>query len=48
MNTELLTTGLQVSLFGLGGVFTVLILFYILVKIMAAVSNRLAPDEKKE
>ncbi len=45
MDTSLISIGLQVSLYGLGGVFTVLILFYILVKIMMALSDRLAPGE---
>lgn len=43
MNTELFSTGLQVSLLGLSGVFTVLILFFVLVKIMMALSNRFVP-----
>lgn len=32
--------GLQVMLFGLAGVFAVLIIFYIFIKIMLAISKR--------
>lgn len=34
MNTELLQQGIEVSIFGLAGVFAVLILFYISIKIL--------------
>lgn len=34
MNSELLRQGLEVSVFGLLGVFAVLILFYISIKVM--------------
>ena len=40
MDMQLMGQGLEVSVFGLGGVFAVLILFYIATKIMLAISKR--------
>lgn len=41
MNSELMQQGIQVTIFGLAGVFTVLILFYISIKIlMRAFKNK--------
>lgn len=40
MNTELLFLALQAALYGLSGVFIVLILFYVIVKVMIAMANR--------
>lgn len=40
MDMQLIGAGLEVSAFGLGGVFTVLILFYCATKIMLAVARK--------
>ena len=40
MDAALMGAGLKVMLLGLGGVFTVLILFYITTKIMLAISRK--------
>jgi Na+-transporting methylmalonyl-CoA/oxaloacetate decarboxylase gamma subunit len=40
MDMQLMGQGLEVSVFGLGGVFAVLILFYIATKIMLIISRR--------
>ena len=40
MDMQLMGQGLEVSVFGLGGVFAVLILFYIATKIMLTISRR--------
>lgn len=41
MNSELMQQGIQVTIFGLAGVFAVLILFYISIKIlMRAFKNK--------
>ena len=40
MDMQLMAAGLQVTIFGLGGVFSVLILFYVATKIMLAISKR--------
>lgn len=45
MDKDLLL-GLQVSAIGLAGVFTVLILFFIVTKIMVNVANRMQKDKK--
>ncbi len=42
MDMELIGAGLQVTAFGLGGVFAVLILFYIATKIMLAFARKSA------
>lgn len=48
MNWELIIIGLQVSAYGLGGVFTVLILFYLVTKLMVSISNKLVKESGKE
>lgn len=45
MDITLMAAGFKVMLIGLGGVFAVLILFYITTKIMLAISKKLT--EKK-
>ena len=40
MNIELIEKGLLASVYGLGGVFTVLILFYFITKIMMKVFSK--------
>jgi Oxaloacetate decarboxylase, gamma chain. len=40
MDMQLIGAGLEVTAFGLGGVFAVLILFYIATKIMLGISNK--------
>lgn len=42
MDMQLLGAGLEVTIFGLGGVFAVLILFYCATKIMLAFSRKSA------
>jgi Na+-transporting methylmalonyl-CoA/oxaloacetate decarboxylase gamma subunit len=44
MDMELFSVGLQVTLYGLCGVFSVLILFYIVTKIMVSVFSKYAGD----
>jgi len=44
MDMELISLGLQVTLYGLSGVFSVLILFYVVTKIMVSVFNRRISD----
>jgi len=46
MDAQMLGAGLQVSIFGLGGVFSVLILFYCATRIMLAISKRQADKTK--
>lgn len=41
------SAGLQVMLYGLAGVFTVLILFYLLTKFLLYISNKLSMEEEK-
>ncbi len=41
VGSSLVSAGLLVSVFGLTGVFTVLILFYLVTKVMVAVSVKL-------
>lgn len=45
MDLKLLEAGLEVTAFGLGGVFAVLILFYVATKLMLSVSTK---KKKKE
>lgn len=40
MDMQLMAAGLEVTAFGLGGVFTVLILFYFATKIMLVISKK--------
>ena len=40
MDMQVIGQGLEVTAFGLGGVFAVLILFYCATKIMLSVANR--------
>lgn len=40
MDMQLIGAGLEVSAFGLGGVFTVLILFYCATKIMLTIAKK--------
>jgi Na+-transporting methylmalonyl-CoA/oxaloacetate decarboxylase gamma subunit len=40
MDMQIIGAGLEVAAFGLGGVFSVLILFYCATKIMLAVAKR--------
>ena len=40
MDMQLMEAGLQVTIFGLGGVFSVLILFYVATKIMLVLSRK--------
>ena len=40
MDIQLIGAGLEVSAFGLGGVFAVLILFYIATKIMLSIARK--------
>jgi len=53
MDVALMGAGLKVMLIGLGGVFAVLILFFITTKIMLAISRRnkgeraVSPNESK-
>ena len=42
MDMQLMMAGLQVTVFGLGGVFSVLILFYLATKIMLAYSKKVS------
>lgn len=46
MDMDLMAAGLEVTLYGLGGVFSVLILFYLATKIMLNISRK--SSEKKE
>lgn len=46
MDLQLMEAGLEVTAFGLGGVFAVLILFYCATKIMLAVARKTARKEK--
>ncbi len=45
MDMQLMGAGLEVTVFGLGGVFAVLILFYIATKIMLSFSRKSAKKE---
>lgn len=45
---SLVLAGLQVMLYGLAGVFTVLILFYIVTKAMLSISIKMQPQKKDE
>jgi len=40
MDMQLMAAGLEVSAFGLGGVFAVLILFYVATKIMLKIATK--------
>jgi Na+-transporting methylmalonyl-CoA/oxaloacetate decarboxylase gamma subunit len=44
MDKELFSIGLQVTLYGLCGVFSVLILFYFITKIMVSVFSKRASN----
>lgn len=46
MDMQLIGAGLEVTAFGLGGVFAVLILFYCATKIMLALAKKTAGKEK--
>ena len=46
MDMQLMNAGLEVSAFGLGGVFAVLILVYFSTKIMLAVTQKTAKKSK--
>lgn len=48
MDMALMAAGLKVMLIGLGGVFAVLILFYITTKIMLAISKKLTGRKSAE
>lgn len=48
MDTELMGAGLQVMIFGLGGVFSVLILFYFSTKIMVRVAQKMNDKKLKD
>ncbi|HPZ60220.1 MAG TPA: OadG family protein [Bacillota bacterium] len=41
MNLEMMRAGFDVMLFGLGGVFSVLILFYLSTKIMLQIAKKI-------
>ncbi|NLD46041.1 MAG: OadG family protein [Clostridiaceae bacterium] len=45
MNQDLIM-GLQVSAIGLAGVFSVLILFFIITKLMVNIANKMQKDKK--
>lgn len=42
MDMQLMAKGFEVMIFGMGGVFSVLILFYITTKIMLGISRKTA------
>jgi Na+-transporting methylmalonyl-CoA/oxaloacetate decarboxylase gamma subunit len=46
MDMQVMEQGLEVTVFGLGGVFAVLILFYCATKIMLSVARRQANKSK--
>ncbi len=46
MDMQLMGAGLEVTAFGLGGVFAVLILFYCATKIMLAISRKAAKKDE--
>ncbi|MDF2656273.1 MAG: hypothetical protein K0R19_2747 [Bacillota bacterium] len=46
MDLQLIEAGLEVTAFGLGGVFAVLILFYCATKIMLIVAKKTAKREE--
>lgn len=46
MDMQLMGAGLQVTAFGLGGVFAVLILFYCATKIMLTISRKSAKKDE--
>lgn len=48
MNTETIYNGLLVSLYGLSGVFFVLILFYIITKFMVSIFGKYATRKETE
>lgn len=45
---KLIGQGLEATLYGMGGVFAVLILFYFITKLLLYVSNRLSKNEELE
>jgi Na+-transporting methylmalonyl-CoA/oxaloacetate decarboxylase gamma subunit len=47
MDMQLIRAGLEVSAFGLGGVFAVLILFYAATKIMLSISRKTAKKDEE-
>jgi len=47
MNLENFYLGLQVSVYGLSGVFIVLILFYLVTKLMLTISNKMEEQKGK-
>lgn len=47
MDAELMTKGLQVAIFGLGGVFTVLILFYLATRALLQYAKRSGSNKGK-
>lgn len=48
MDIELMMAGLKVTIFGLGGVFSVLILFYLATKVMLAYSRKASVKKSKD
>jgi Na+-transporting methylmalonyl-CoA/oxaloacetate decarboxylase gamma subunit len=47
MDIETLYLGLEVTLYGLGGVFAVLILFYVITKTMVAIANKYTKNKEE-
>ncbi|MBR0599141.1 OadG family transporter subunit [Sinanaerobacter chloroacetimidivorans] len=48
MDMQLMASGLEVTAFGLGGVFSVLILFYFATKVMLALSKKMSKKQKMD
>lgn len=46
--SERIAQGLEATLYGMGGVFAVLILFYLITKVLLKISDRLSIEEEQE